>query len=46
MKNSKELDWLKKRQDKGSNIIYWIDSVDDISYKPKKITKGIDINDI
>lgn len=44
IKNSKEVDWLRNRQSKSKNIIYWIDDIDEISYKPK--TKNITINDI
>lgn len=28
--------WLRKRQSKKSNVIYWVDSIDDINYTPKK----------
>lgn len=43
MKRSKEVDWLKKRQSLSTNIIYQIDSIDEISYKPI-IRKNDEIN--
>lgn len=45
MKNSKEVDWLKKRQSESNNIIYWIEDVNEISYKPK-VKQKINIKDI
>lgn len=28
--------WLRKRQSKSKNVVYWVDSVEDINYKPKR----------
>lgn len=44
IRDSKETDWLRNRQSKNSNIVYWIDDVSEISYKPK--TNNINIKDI
>lgn len=43
--DSKEEDWLKKRQSQSDHKIYWIDSIDDISFNPVE-KDDININDI
>ncbi len=46
VKNSKDFDWLKKRQvNANTSRIYWIDSVDEISYNPKKEDE-VNINEL
>lgn len=35
-RNSVDEGWLKKRQAKKANVVYWVDSIDDINYTPKK----------
>lgn len=35
VKNTKDEDWLRKRQSKTKNVIYWCDSVHDINYNPQ-----------
>lgn len=35
-RNSVDEGWLKKRQSKKRNVVYWVDSIDDINYTPKK----------
>ena len=34
IKNSKEVTWLRNRQANNNNLIYWINDVSEISYKP------------
>ncbi len=36
IRNSIDESWLKKRQSKNQNIVYWVDSIDDINYTPKR----------
>lgn len=36
--------WLKNRQKKSNNIVYWVDNIDDINYSPRnKIINDIEI---
>lgn len=35
MRYTKEEEWLRQAQSKNSNTVYWINSVEQISYKPK-----------
>lgn len=35
VKNSQDEMWLRKRQSKTKNIIYWVDNIDDINYTPR-----------
>lgn len=44
-KDTKDEDWLKKRQSKSTHNIYWIDSVEEISFTPKD-KQEFTINDI
>ena len=44
IKKSKDVTWLKNRQSRSNNIIYWINDVNEISYKPKQKEQGININ--
>lgn len=46
VKKSKDVTWLKNRQSRSNNIIYWINGADEISYKPKVKEEGINIKDI
>lgn len=47
IKNSKEVDWLNNRQSRTSNIVYWIDDINEITYKPKiKSNDNIEITDL
>src|SRR5690606_23822931 len=36
IKGTKDEDWLKDRQSKSNNVVYWVDSIDEINYQPKK----------
>lgn len=36
IRNSIDENWLRKRQSKNQNVVYWVDSIDDINYSPKK----------
>lgn len=38
IKNSKDQDWLNTRQSTATNIIFWIDNVEEITYKPDDTT--------
>lgn len=35
-RNSIDESWLRKRQAKNQNLVYWVDGIDDINYTPKK----------
>lgn len=44
VRNTMDEIWLKNRQKKSTNIVYWVDNVDDINYSPRnKITNDIEI---
>ena len=35
VKNTIDEKWLRVRQAKSNNVVYWVDSIDDINYNPK-----------
>lgn len=35
-RNTIDESWLRKRQEKNQNVVYWVDSIDDINYTPKR----------
>tara|TARA_R110000772_G_C13310328_1_gene440515 strand:- start:43742 stop:45202 length:1461 start_codon:yes stop_codon:yes gene_type:complete len=46
IKNSKEIDWLRKRQSTSNNLIYWVNEIEQISYKPQQSNNEIHIDNI
>ena len=36
IQNSIDESWLKKRQSKNQNVVYWVDKVSDINYSPQR----------
>ena len=44
IKSSQDETWLRKRQSKSNNIVYWVDKVEDINYIPKR-TDVFNINE-
>lgn len=36
IKGTKDEEWLRNRQAKDKNIVYWVDSIDDINYTPRE----------
>lgn len=44
-RNTQDERWLKKRQSKSTNIIYYVNSVDEISYSPKN-NESINLQEI
>lgn len=45
VKDSKEEDWLKKRQSKTNHLIHWIDDINEISFNPQTYN-DIDMNEV
>jgi len=45
LKNTKDEDWLRKRQSKSSNKVFWIKDIEEISYKPKDNFYEFEINE-
>lgn len=42
---TKDEEWLRNTQKKSTNVVYWVNSVDDITYSPKS-NRSFNLNDI